>query len=78
MRLTTGDRKLAASFAGPRDFFAARASGNHLVAQNDEPELFSEVELIAGDKARAEFSVERADARAHADEVHRLRCVGAL
>src|SRR4051812_43329308 len=30
MRLTTADKKLATAFAGPRDFFAARASGNHL------------------------------------------------
>lgn len=83
MRITTGDRKLATAFAGPRDFFAARATGNHLSAQNDEPEpsLFSEDELIAADRNR---NVDKAAALQARDEdalqlqVHRLRAEGLL
>lgn len=51
-------------------------------ASNDEPE-FSEAELLAADRQRnadkdsGAIVRQQADA-AHADEVHRLRCAGAI
>lgn len=58
-----------------------RVAGRHLSLAPNEP-LFSEAELIASDRNR---NVDKAAAllardveAAHADEVHMLRCLGAI
>lgn len=55
MQLTRADRALAAGIARahPLDGRPARATGNHLVAQNDEPEPPTEEFLI---KAELQYS----------------------
>lgn len=61
------------------------AGGNHLAAQNDEPEkvgFFTEAELLAADRAgnlgKAARLAERNDVDALALQVHMLRCAGGL
>lgn len=44
--------KTKAARAPSAVLFGRVASGNHLAAQNDEPELFSEAQLIEADLAR--------------------------
>lgn len=53
MVLTEWHRQQAARIAAahPLDGRPARASGNHLAAQNDEPEPLTEADLLAVDRA---------------------------
>lgn len=66
--LTPADRKLAAGIAAahPLTVHAIRAKGNHLVAQNDEPEEFApmtEAQYLEADRARNVDKADRAAGR---------------
>lgn len=85
MKLSLFDQAIRAAVAptarGITRTGACTATGNDRIAQNDEPELFSEAELIASDRNRnadkAQFLQARDD-DALLEQVQRMRAEGAL
>lgn len=83
MELSPADRALAARIAAAHPLRNARniprltippMRGNDLVAQNDEPEPFTEGELIAADLASNENKAQRAADREFAEAMrHQMR-----